>query len=1081
MSGEQIQERRRIGRYEVIAEVGRGGMGVVYRAQDRMIGRDVAIKTLTDVTPELRERFYVEARSGILSHPNIVTVYELGEEDGTPFIAMEFLAGESLERLLKGKKRLPLLEALPITEQMCAGLGYAHQHGLIHRDVKPANVMVQPDGRVKIVDFGIARLTDRVTRLTRADSLLGTFHYIAPERLKGEASDGRADIWSVGVMLYEMVTGELPFRGKDMSALYQVMHEPYVPLHEFVERVPEALTGVLDRALAKSVNERYGSTEEMLVDLQKVGDELKQGRVEELLESARRLMQERRYANARTVVLQVQRIDVGNVSARLLLQKVQEELSHLQRGEQLRQIVEQAEEAVASRQMDDALTLYEQAAKLDQEGTFDVGRKMEELRGSIEQARRVRSLWEQAGEARGRGDLTQAKSLLAEALEIDDRSTELRQAHAILLREIRRKEETAKIDELLRGAREEISVRQYTAAMARLRHAAELDPTREEVQELLLTTAARQREEHRRQVLDQIVGEIQESLNTENLERARDQITRALDTLPTETALLRLKAEVNRREREVEVEALVRATALESQRLWEEEPEHALTVVQGALAKEQGEPRLVQMRGRLEEYLQQREKQRLRESRVGLARQWLEQGRPADAVIELEAAAIEVGETEELTNLLTLAREQQEALQEKREKSARVEAAQRLLREGRYPELLSQFSPGSRDSEIEDLREIAERRIRESAERVQAVMSRAMATAEMDLQGALRLLGEQPEEVKRSASIVALCAELTRRAAKEQTIAAAAQRSDALLQQGNLAGSRKPINQAAREFGARDPAVVAARKVFEERRRAAADDALQSVLRGANQALAAGAVRDAQRALGRGRVAAGFASGTVQEDLRRLEQRAAKERAQKQVTTAAVWRRAQLIGQRLMSAGQARHGFAITIDAGRWRRWSAAALVATVLGGGVTLAVHKRKGVDQQPAAPPKTVAVVVPTPSEGAQKAAPSGSSYAPNSTPPVATPAKEESTFLTLDASPWATVIAVRDQSGNEITLPSGGEAVTPLRVNGLPTGTYRVELQNSEGEHKEVDCGVSAAQHLCVADFGEPSVSQLLKGAR
>lgn len=148
---------QKIGRYRVTGELGRGGMGIVYRGEDRLIGRRVAIKTLTEVTPELRERFQIEARSGILSHQNIVTVYEVGEHEGSPFIAMEFIEGDSLEKVLRLRKRLPLLEALSIVEQVCAGLGYAHGHGVVHRDVKPANILVRPDGRVTIVDFAALR------------------------------------------------------------------------------------------------------------------------------------------------------------------------------------------------------------------------------------------------------------------------------------------------------------------------------------------------------------------------------------------------------------------------------------------------------------------------------------------------------------------------------------------------------------------------------------------------------------------------------------------------------------------------------------------------------------------------------------------------------------------------------------------------------------------------------------------------------------------------------------------------------------------------------------------------------------
>jgi len=151
-----------IGRYRITGELGRGGMGIVYQAEDPLIGRDVAIKTLTVVTPELRERFYLEAKSGILSHPNIVTVYELGEHEGSPFIAMEFIAGESLEKMLRRLKRLPVLDAISIVEQLCAGLGHAHGRGVVHRDVKPANILVQPDWRVTVSILGLPVLWTKV-------------------------------------------------------------------------------------------------------------------------------------------------------------------------------------------------------------------------------------------------------------------------------------------------------------------------------------------------------------------------------------------------------------------------------------------------------------------------------------------------------------------------------------------------------------------------------------------------------------------------------------------------------------------------------------------------------------------------------------------------------------------------------------------------------------------------------------------------------------------------------------------------------------------------------------------------------
>ena len=352
--------------------LGRGGMGIVYRGEDRLIGRRVAIKTLTEVTPELRERFYVEARSGILSHQNIVTIYELGEHEGSPFIAMEYIEGDSLEKVLRERKRLQLLDAISIVEQLCAGLGYAHGHGVVHRDVKPANILVRPDGRITIVDFGIARLADQTRQLTRTDTLLGTFHYIAPERLKGEASDGRADVWSVGVMLYEMLSGELPFKGSDVSSLYRVIHEPYVPLTEHLQDLPNGPILVLDKALAKQVETRYATAEEMAFDLHVLAEGLKHDWVDSLLHTARRLTEEDQYTSARTVLLQEQRIDQANIDAKALLSDMQDRLSQVQRESQLRQIIEQAQDAADNRRWNDAVILFQQARKLDTEDAFDL-------------------------------------------------------------------------------------------------------------------------------------------------------------------------------------------------------------------------------------------------------------------------------------------------------------------------------------------------------------------------------------------------------------------------------------------------------------------------------------------------------------------------------------------------------------------------------------------------------------------------------------------------------------------------------------------------------------------------------------
>src|SRR5277367_2237955 len=239
-------------------------MGVVYRAEDKRIGRLVAIKTLTEGysgQPEMLERFYREAQAGILQHPNIVIVYDLGDEDGIPFIVMEFVEGDPLDKLITSGRKIPLIDKLSIIEQVCAALGYAHQRGVVHRDIKPANVIVQPDGHAKIVDFGIARVQSAGVEggLTRTGNVIGTIHYIAPERLKGQPFDGRSDIFATGVMLYLLLTGELPFKGEDMTVLQKLVNEPHPPLATYLQGYPPQLDAIVEKALTKDPEQRYAT------------------------------------------------------------------------------------------------------------------------------------------------------------------------------------------------------------------------------------------------------------------------------------------------------------------------------------------------------------------------------------------------------------------------------------------------------------------------------------------------------------------------------------------------------------------------------------------------------------------------------------------------------------------------------------------------------------------------------------------------------------------------------------------------------------------------------------------------------
>jgi serine/threonine-protein kinase len=295
-----------IGKYQILGILGVGGMGVVYRGMDNSVGREVAIKTLTEATEELRQRFQLEARSGVLNHPNIVTIYDFGEQDGNPYIVMEFVRGDSLENLLRAGHQFSLIEKLDIVRQVCLGLGYAHQKGVVHRDIKPANVMVQPDGNIKIVDFGIARLESQSGH-TQAGLVIGTFHYISPERLLGKAADGRADIWSVGIILYQLLTGRLPFPGDDPATLHRVIREPHETLSSMHSDSPPVLDHLLDRALAKDPIDRYETAEEMAADVEAVNDDLKREHVGEVLGNVKHLIEQEQWTTVKPVLLDLQR------------------------------------------------------------------------------------------------------------------------------------------------------------------------------------------------------------------------------------------------------------------------------------------------------------------------------------------------------------------------------------------------------------------------------------------------------------------------------------------------------------------------------------------------------------------------------------------------------------------------------------------------------------------------------------------------------------------------------------------------------------------------------------------------------
>jgi serine/threonine-protein kinase len=255
------------GRYELGRQLGAGGMARVYLGHDRLLDREVAVKVLSEPyasDPNFVERFRREASAAAgLNHPNIVAVYDRGEADGSYYIVMEFLAGPDLKQVIRSRAPLPPTEAIDAAQQILAALGAAHRRDVVHRDVKPQNVLVAEDGHLKVTDFGIAR-AGAESDMTEAGSVIGTAQYLSPEQARGDEVTAASDTYAVGIVLYEMLTGRVPFDGGPpvAVAMKQISDEPVSP--RIVEpTVPPELEAVVLRALAKRPSERYRTAEEM--------------------------------------------------------------------------------------------------------------------------------------------------------------------------------------------------------------------------------------------------------------------------------------------------------------------------------------------------------------------------------------------------------------------------------------------------------------------------------------------------------------------------------------------------------------------------------------------------------------------------------------------------------------------------------------------------------------------------------------------------------------------------------------------------------------------------------------------------
>ena len=588
---------RQIGKYTVLDVIGTGGMGIVYRAHDPAIGRTVAIKMLRQVEASggVFDRFFSrEMKStGNLHHRNIVTVYDSGEHDGSPYLVMEFLEGEPISKLIAERRTIPLVEKLDLVIQVCDGLQYAHDRNIIHRDIKPANVILLGDGTAKIVDFGVARIAGGESSIVQTGQLVGSLSYMSPEQINSIPIDARSDVFSTGVMLYELLTFELPFKGNDAASTFvKILREEPPPIAQFSQDFPPGLQAVISRALAKSVNDRYQSAEEFGFDLLSVQRDLKAATIADCMKRAEAAMHRGDLDRVRVHLQEVIRLDRQNERANRLLREVRKAIQQQQRTSQVIQMRSQAQVALAGAQYEEALACADQALRLDPSDTESI-RLCEEIRNAISRAKAVREALNRAESALFAGDFDEAKEAIEESLRLDPSDSEARALASVVNKELSERSRRQQVQVFVDQARRGIAERKFSDALEALHRAEELDPSDSNVHELMQWALRGQEQEKRRRYLQEITDQIEKALHAGDFSSACTISDMGLLRFPEEPTLLRLKA-ISEKQRDIaDRRRFVNEQSLAVKALNEQgRPEEAVQVLKDALRKYPGEPNL---------------------------------------------------------------------------------------------------------------------------------------------------------------------------------------------------------------------------------------------------------------------------------------------------------------------------------------------------------------------------------------------------------------------------------------------------------------------------------------------------------
>jgi serine/threonine protein kinase len=654
---------KKLGKYEVLAELGHGAMGVVYRARDPIINRLVALKTITTGVaddPALLQRFYREAQSaGGLQHPNIITIYDMGEEGKIPFIAMELVEGENLEQVIARRAPLPISLKLVYAMQACRAFDYAHKRGIVHRDIKPGNVMVGKDGTVKVVDFGIARVLE--ASKTQTGMLIGTFAYMSPEQYHGERADERSDIWSLGVLFYELLCYRRPFTGDTPASLMRsICEQDPEPLSKFLSDCPAELESIFSKALQKSPSERYQSMEDLLVELDPVSKRLQAQSVAELFDQSRRFVEQSQFTEARDLLRQALQFESANQQVRSLLEKVNGELKRILVRPKVQQFVEKGHTLLGEGKIQDARIAAESALQLD--SSFEPAQELRRVvREELDRAELIAGWLKAAKQRIAEGLPDEAEGLVAKVLEADPANEQATALQQQVVQEKTERQKRLRLLERLQYARGLWTRQNYTECIQLLLDLQKEFPEDEEVPALLETVREDQAERREQALLD-----CKNLLAARRYEECLARLGNLQEQFPRDEAIPRLLEEVRKEQRNRRrLQGLAEARSALAARRYDE----GISLL-SVLSKEfPDEPEIAS----LLETARENQEEHHRQEGMAKARELLAARHYEESIAVLSQLQADFPREPEISNLLETARRDQ-AEQQKQQKLGEVRA-----------------------------------------------------------------------------------------------------------------------------------------------------------------------------------------------------------------------------------------------------------------------------------------------------------------------------------------------------------------------------------------------------------------------